>query len=405
MERHHVPRRGAPKKKDSGIPLELKRMLPIAFLLSAMMALTGYGNSTFLSEVRGLPEELIGWIYLAGSVTTFFFLAVMPKLTERLGNKRVLRLLGFFSVGILLLLSVLAHPILVVVLFMLHLIAIAGLRFALDTNVEHYTDPERESTERGLLLTALNVAWLVFPLLGALLLGYGMPHAYLYVLGAVCMLGFLGIVHVWVKPFTLSSHTHRPLVARFATFWKQQDIRRAYIAHLTLHFFYSIMVIYTPLYLSRHMGIPWEQLGFVFLIMLLPFSLLEIPLGRLADSRIGEKEILIIGLFVLGITTALISFVETPLWWIWAILLFGTRVGAAATEIMSDSYFYKKVAKENLDDTSIFKESAPLGYVFGTLTASIFLGVVGIPLQYLFIMIAIIILGIIPFVAPMHDTR
>ena len=65
------------------------------------------------------------------------------------------------------------------------------------------------------------------------------------------------------------------------------------------------MVIYTPIYLHEHIGLPWSDIGIIFTIMLLPFVLFEFPAGKLADGKWGEKEPPIIGIILIAVSTAL----------------------------------------------------------------------------------------------------
>jgi MFS family permease len=77
--------------------------------------------------------------------------------------------------------------------------------------------------------------------------------------------------------------------------------------------------------------------------MLLPFVFVQFPLGRLADKKWGEKEILSLGFIIVAIATGLISFISGGSMILWMTILFITRIGAATIEIMCDTYFFKKV--------------------------------------------------------------
>ena len=48
------------------------------------------------------------------------------------------------------------------------------------------------------------------------------------------------------------------------------------------------MIIYTPIYLHEHLLLGWDQIGFIFTIMLLPFIILEFPLGNI--KYIGKSN-------------------------------------------------------------------------------------------------------------------
>ncbi len=164
-----------------------------------------------------------------------------------------------------------------------------------------------------------------------------------------------------------------------------------------------MVVVYIPIYLHQNLGIGWESLGPVFSIMLLPFILFEIPAGNLADKYFGEKEILIIGLLILSLSLFLFYYISVPTLWIWAVVLFLSRVGAALIEAMRESYFFKLVDAEDIDMINIFRVTNPLAYIIGPALGIIILLL--FPLQYLFLFMAGIVILSLAFVFPMKDTK
>jgi MFS family permease len=130
------------------------------------------------------------------------------------------------------------------------------------------------------------------------------------------------------------------------------------------------MVIYTPIYLYAHLGFNWKEIATIFTIMLLPFVLIQFPLGKYSD-KIGEKKMLILGFLVASIATLSLFFIKKSEVWIWAVALFTTRIGAAIIEIMSDVYFFKHITKENDEFIAIYRNTAPVSYVLAPFVAFI----------------------------------
>ena len=121
------------------------------------------------------------------------------------------------------------------------------------------------------------------------------------------------------------------------------------------------MTIYTPMYLHKHLGFAWKELGIMFSIMLVPFLLLEAPLGRIADKVLGEKEFLVTGFAIIAIATAVISFMTVSVFFLFALILFTTRVGAAMVEIMTETYFFKKIRAEDAQIIGLMRRQASRG--------------------------------------------
>ncbi len=151
-------------------------------------------------------------------------------------------------------------------------------------------------------------------------------------------------------------------------FMHNKHASKIYLINLLLKFFFSWMIIYTPIYLHQYLGLNWDKIGLIFTIMLLPFVFLSFPLGKLSD-KIGEKDILKLGFLITALFTLAIPLIIEPKVWILALVLFGTRVGAASIEVMSESYFFKSVSEENADAISFFRNTTPVSYIIGPLFA------------------------------------
>jgi MFS-type transporter involved in bile tolerance (Atg22 family) len=137
--------------------------------------------------------------------------------------------------------------------------------------------------------------------------------------------------------------------------------------------------------------------------MLIPFILVELPLGKLADKKWGEKELLAIGFIILSITTGALFFFSANNMIIWAGMLFLTRIGAAIAEIMIETYFFKKVDGKDPELLSMFRITRPLSYFLAPLIVTISLAYTTD--QYLFIIFGGIILLTLYPILTMKDTN
>jgi predicted MFS family arabinose efflux permease len=153
------------------------------------------------------------------------------------------------------------------------------------------------------------------------------------------------------------------------------------------------MVIYLPIYLNKHIGFSWFEIGIILFIMLIPYILIEFPAGILADKWLGEKELLFAGFIITSVSTASLFFLDTKSIMVWGGVLFVTRVGTALIESMSETYFFKKINAEDASILSIFRMLHSLAFIIGPLSAGLLLLFVGI--NCLWILLAgIVLLGI-----------
>jgi MFS family permease len=162
------------------------------------------------------------------------------------------------------------------------------------------------------------------------------------------------------------------------------------------------MTVYSPIYLNKVIGFGWDQIGIILMVMLLPFPLIQYPLGKLSDGR-GEKEIMIGGFLVIGVTTIALAFIHSHELIVWALALFATRVGAAAAEVMMETYFFKTVSPRDSAALGMFRITRPMAYFVAPVVTGI--GLFFTSNEYLFVVIGVItLLAIIP-VLSIKDTK
>lgn len=142
------------------------------------------------------------------------------------------------------------------------------------------------------------------------------------------------------------------------------------MARASLEFFYSLMVIYTPLYLHNIIGFRWDQIGLMFTIMLTAFIIFQWPMGELADRRLGEREIMSLGFIIASMALVAMPFLGHN-FALWTAILFISRIGASWIEVTTESYLFKKVASDDTAIISIFRIARPVSIVLAALTGII----------------------------------
>jgi MFS family permease len=137
--------------------------------------------------------------------------------------------------------------------------------------------------------------------------------------------------------------------------------------------------------------------------MLLPFLLFQIPLGRLADKKYGEKEILILGFVIISISTIMIPYLTEANFLVWTTILFITRLGASFIEISAESYFFKHVSISNINLIGLFRMTRNLPYVI--VPALVSLAFLFVDYKYIFLILGIIMLLGLRYAFKLQDTR
>ena len=164
-----------------------------------------------------------------------------------------------------------------------------------------------------------------------------------------------------------------------------------------------LMVVYTPLYLTRNIGLSWAEFGVVMFFAQLAYVFLEYPIGLIADKYIGEKEMMALGFLIITISTSWMAFVTVSSLVVWSVIMFITRVGASLVEVTTESYFFKQTKSTDAQVISFFRITRPLAYVIGALFASLTL--LYLPFNLLFVVFALLMIPAMFFTSSIVDSK
>lgn len=375
-------------------------ILVVSFLLSLFFALPMYPSSSFLARYVG--EGKVGIVFTLSALASIVLLALAPVILRRLGNYRTFFLVTTIEVLGLLAIILFETPAAIVAAYGIYFTVATVLPFQLDIFLEKESTDTTTGSTRGSFLTAANIGVLVAPFLAGIVLGQN-DFQLLFLATAALTLPLLLSVHYGFRHFVDPRYDQINITKALYAVVRQKNLMLICFSNFLLYFFYSWMVIYTPLYLNRYLGFSWSTIGVIFTVMLLPFVLFEIPLGRLADKRWGEKEIVVAGFAILAITTAALSFAAGATLFFWAYLLFLTRTGASAIEIGNETYFFKHVDSTDAHLISFYRMTRPIAYVVGPAIATLLLA--GMDIRFLFVALGVIMLAGIPTALMLKDTK
>jgi MFS family permease len=392
-----------PKKKLKNGADAFQVLYIMQFIVAITIALPTYINSSFLSKYAS--DQLVGLLYTGSSVLTLLFMVVMPRILTRFGNYATMFGVAVASTLLTLALAFLDLPFAIYALFVVYAALTSVILFTMDVFIEAHSSDSHTGSIRGIFLTIANFAFVISPFIAGTILTNG-DYWKIFMLATITMASLLFLLLLNFRDFKDPTYDRIP-------FWNtlreifcscRRDVKLVYITSMALRFFYAWMVIYSPLYLHNTIGFTWNEIGIMFTVMLLPFILFEIPAGRIADKKWGEKELLAIGFIMTGVTTAFLSFINSTDIWVWTAALFATRIGASIVEIMSESYFFKKVDSTDTHIIGFFRNARPLAYIIAPMIAS---GVLFfLSLQYIFLVGGIIVIAVgLPATLMLKDTK
>jgi MFS family permease len=365
-------------------------MYLLSFLFTLHISLAAYVNSTFLTRV--LSENYVGVIYTAAAFLTLVILSESSVILKHFGNRKFVISLLLINMFALIGIITSVNPYVIGLSFIALFTTNTLIFFSIDIFIEHFCNPQKIGRTRSLYLTVGNIAWLISPLITAILITEEGGYKTIYKIAlAACICTIIGLAFS-VRKFSDKKYVKTPFLNTYRYLKTNRHMLAITIIDFILQFFYVWMVVYTPIYLHTHLGFGWDKLGVIFTVMLLPFVLFEFPVGILIDKYHVNKRLLIrIGIIIMALATYAIAYTTTKNIAVWALILFLTRMGASIVESTAEIYFFTHVTEEDAFLLGIFRDMSPVAYIVAPLVATMVFAF--LPFHYLYIILTVIILS------------
>lgn len=372
----------------------------LGFLFGLSISLLAYVTSAYFKEVA--QSDNVSVFYLISFVIFLPFLFNLHRIIEGFGRARTLMAVLIMQVEVLFFLQFMGTSITGAMLLILYSILSSIIAVVIDVVLEAYTVNGTTGRLRGLYLSVWNLGILVGPMISMYVLEkYGFDLIFTIEL-LVYVTMFLT---VFVALNNIQGHLKKQnfsFMTTVSAFRKNRNLLKIYCVSLALRFFYAGMTIYMPLYLHE-IGLTYMQIGAVFTVMLIPFILIEYPAGILADTKYGEKEMLLIGVLIIITSLVWMFFAQSTSFVFWMVILMISRVGAALVESMEDSYFYKQITENDVALINFFRSTRAVAYIICAI--SVGFALVFFDIRSVFVvMICAMMLAIYPIVR-LQDTQ
>lgn len=352
------------------------------------IALAAYVNSSFMSE--HIPSKYVGLLYTTASLITLIIFANSSYVLRKLGNKKFVLSLLIVNIITLLQLIFTHNPYIKALSFVFFLSSNVLFMFSMDIFIEHFIDRKKEASSHGGYLSIINIAWVISPLLTASIITNSQNYILLYKISLIITLIMSVFLIFSIRDFRDTVYKKISLLKSLSYLKKARHIKSIVILNFLLQVFFSIMVVYTPLYLKNYMNFDWSQIGIIFTFMLLPFVIFGGLIGKMVEKyNIQKRKLLSIGFFIMIISVAIIPHLDANIA-VWAFVLFMTRVGASITQASAEIYFFTHVHEEDAYLLGIYRDMDPLGYLVGPLLASFF--ILLFPFVYTFFILSLILM-------------
>ena len=382
------------------------KLLIVSYLLTLLYALHYgiplYASSSYLHQYFG--SSTVSFLYMLGSIVALLGSMHVAKYIRRFHTYGFTMGLVIAEIVITIAFGVTKSVYLLAPFFITHFLLQTLLYICLNVFIESFSKHAETGSIRGLFLVLLNIGILISPMVAGAILSIASFSA-LYIVASCMLIPFLFLVRIYLYHIEEPAYESVDMLQAFRVAWSNKNIRAALIAEFMVQCFYAVMIIYSPIYLAT-IGISLT----VYLTLILPFALIPLvvlpyELGYLADTKYGEKELMIGGLLILAVTTFLCVIITSSNPAVWIVVLIGSRIGAACVETMAFAYYFKKVGPEDASLTAVFSNTLSF--------ATIIVGALGILIgpflverpQLMFLILGCAVLWSISYVLPMKDTR
>lgn len=364
-------------------------MYVISFLFTLHIALSAYVNSTFLTQI--ISEKYVGILYTFSYLLALVLLSKSSTILKHFGNRRLILWLLVGNMLSLVGLITSSSAYIIGASFIVFIVTNSLIFLCLDIFIEHFGNKKTIGKNRGLYLTIINIAWMASPLIASFLIVKEGGYQIIYFVALIAtLLMSIGLVFL-TKTFKDSIYKKTPFLETYRYLKTNSHMLAITVINFLLQFFYAWMVVYTPIYLYKHIGLGWEQIGIIFTIMLAPFVIFSFPIGVLIDRyHVKKRTLLFIGILIISIFTFIVTFITTKNIYLWGLVLFLTRTGATMIETTSEIYFFTHIKEEDTYLLGVFRDMGPVAYIVAPALATMIF--IYLPFQYLFAILGIIIL-------------
>ncbi len=386
--------------------LSQKILLALVYLASLLYSfsyvLPLYINSSFISKFVS-TEKAVGIVFAVAAVVSIIVTLILPHILRRFGNYNTTLAVVALKIFVLIVLGTTVNPFFIILAFIFLQVLANVIYLNLTTFLEAFSSNASTGGIRGIFLTINSAAFVIASFLAGMMLTNG-DFNRIYLAAAVFMVAVYIVIYAYFRNYKDPVYETPALLATFLLVKKSHNLHAIIFVQFLLNFFFTWMIIYTPIYLNTHMGIPMSDiLSIIIPVALMPFVIFQIILGKIADNKLGEKEILVAGFVLIAISTAILSFITTSSVIVWTLALFVTRVGASAIEVMSESYFYKQIGPRDVHLITFMYTIRSSAYIVGPLIGSFAL--LFIDYRFLFATLGVIMLMGIPYSLHFKDTR
>jgi MFS family permease len=158
----------------------------LVFITTITEAITGYIQSSYLN--RFLPLGYIGLFLSLVTIITLFASLGYPRLVRRYSTYRLTIITYFLAILASFVMSAETAPWLILTAFIIRYLSFIFILINMDILLENISDDGCTGLIRTKYLTAMNIAWLISPILMSKIVGINNDYSKIYYIGGLILM-------------------------------------------------------------------------------------------------------------------------------------------------------------------------------------------------------------------------
>ncbi|MCX6783626.1 MAG: MFS transporter [candidate division WWE3 bacterium] len=361
-----------------------RKVVAIQFLTAASGAIVSVVFTLMLRKYLGSDKGVSLAIAGFNAAALFFFFITVP-LVRYLHQRRSLDIALLLMPFVIFLLGFATNIYELCFLYTIWVLFSVIYSFNVEIYMKRLNAEENIIENNSKMGAIYNSAWVIFPFVGSFI-SERFNYSWVFVVAAAfAAIAYLILPRHGMPRAPVSAGLQNPLKT-VKLFFSNRFRVHAFINALGLDFIYGSWFLIT-LFLNK-LGASATQIGIVTMIVYLPWVLLEIPVGRLADRRIKAPIMFIIGYVIMAITTVIMGLTTNIV--LFTAIYFLCACGSTLIEQIRYPYFLKHLSAEENGLVSIFLMESPIGRILAPLL--VFLLLKFLPIQGVLIVFGLITL-------------
>lgn len=300
-------------------------------------------------------NAVTGYVSALLSLLAVLYIFLMIKLLKKIKKSSLLKigLLGSSVTAVLLAFMTNIQQFIALEIFRIFLLTASSITIGLF--VREFASRKTIGESEGVYFATYNFGWVLGPLLGGLLASaYSFNTVFIISAIPQFLIGSLLLFVPLKEKIVIPKHEFK-----FLDYFKSKQLSLLYIVSMGLTFWWTSFYIFMPLFANTN-GFSAKAIGIIMFLAVIPLTLLEYPIGKLADKN-GFRKYIALGFFILAFLM-LFTYLTNPFYTLVLIVL-ASGLGAGFIEPLTEAYFFKEVkAKEKEQGLyPVYKTSVRMG--------------------------------------------